>query len=298
MLLFAFKSIAQSDSITVVQRLKSDINFLAADSLQGRYPGTYGAEEAAKWIESRLKNAKIKPLSNNFRFYFDIENDSKKITTFNIVARINKNKPCKLILVAHYDHIGLGDKHSREVNLPIIHNGADDNASGVAMVLRLVEDLQKKAKKLPYSVVVVFTSGHELGLFGASNFVNTNSNIMKEKPIVLNFDMIGRAQRNGDKENLLFRVDNNHYWNTNEMPKSNQKIELVLTTLETPLDQTVFFENHLKSATFSTGMHSDYHKNSDDASKINYQAMYVTYNYLKEYLNNSIGVILQKNNSK
>lgn len=282
---------AQLDSTLIVTSLKKDIAYLSSDSLKGRFPGTYGAELAAIRIENRLKSMGVKSTHKNYRDYFTIQEDNQNIKTFNITARINIDKPCKLILVAHYDHLGLGDKHSREVVLPIIHNGADDNASGVAMVLLLTEEFQKRSKTLPFGITIVFTSGHELGLYGANHFIKLYSSIIKDNPYVLNFDMIGRlATDYNGKGNLYFRVDENHFWNSTEVPESNQSLNMIVKTLETPLDQTVFFNNKLKAATFSTGMHPDYHKSTDDAKFINYQGMYLIYTFLKKYIESITGV--------
>lgn len=281
----SYLAIAQLDSTATINSLKKDIEYLASDSLKGRFPGTYGAELAANRIENRLKSIGVKSMHNCYRDYFIIQAENKQIETFNIIARINANKPCKLILVAHYDHLGLGDRHSREVNLPIIHNGADDNASGVAMLLLLAEEFQKRSKQLPYGVVIIFTSGHELGLYGANHFVKFNGHLLNKNPYVLNFDMIGRLSndQNG-KGNLYFRVDENHFWDFAELPVSDQSLNLIVKTLETPLDQTSFYDKKLKAATFSTGIHSDYHKSTDDDKFINYQGMYLIYTFLKAYI--------------
>lgn len=140
---------------------------LASDSLQGREGGTFYEQVAAKFILeefSSIPNCRAKLQS--FRF----TKDSMRSKSQNIIAYFDHHAPKTLLLSAHYDHIGLGGDLSMSQGVHAVHNGADDNASGVALMLGLAKALSAECKT--YNLLFVSYGAHEKGLYGSSNFFN------------------------------------------------------------------------------------------------------------------------------
>lgn len=275
---------AQTDSL-LLQGLKTDIFYLASDSLGGRAPGTEGAEMAARWIGKRFETLGLKPfIENTFIQPFTFSGEGKMIAAENLLAQTNPEKPCKLLISAHYDHLGLGSSHTREVFKNRIHNGADDNASGVAMLLALAERYMQKEKELDYSILFVCFSGHEAGLFGADFLVQNLGYQLDQVAFVLNLDMVGRLDDAQMPPPLYFRLPEGSHWKTELLPVATENLKIVVKTIETPLDHTPFHKKGIPAATFSTGLHADYHRASDDAEKINYAGMLRIFSFLENFV--------------
>jgi hypothetical protein len=176
-----------------------------------------------------------------------------------------------IVIGAHYDHIGLGQRDSRANNNQTkggIHNGADDNASGVAGLIELSEFFSCREESLKKSLVFIAFSAEELGLIGASYYVD-NPKVPLDKTIaMINMDMIGRL----DKDKLtVFGVGSSPGWKEliNEA-NTGFNFEISLNNSGfAPSDQSVFFAKKIPVLHFFTGLHADYHTPSDDWEKIN-----------------------------
>jgi len=272
---------AQNDSL-LLQGLKTDVFYLASDSLGGRAPGTEGAEKAARWIGTRFETLGLKPfLENTWIQPFTYSEEGRPVQAENLLAQTNPDKPCKLLITAHYDHLGLGNAHSREVFKNVIHNGADDNASGVAMLLALAEQYAKKEKELDYSVLFVCFSGHESGMFGSEYFVQHCGNKLDQAKYVLNLDMVGRLDDAQSPPPLYFRLPEGSLWENDLLPVDVDGLKVVVKNQEMPLDHTPFHKKGMLAATFSTGLHDDYHRSTDDAERINFTGMAQVFFLLK-----------------
>ncbi|RYZ18361.1 MAG: M20/M25/M40 family metallo-hydrolase, partial [Sphingobacteriales bacterium] len=114
-------------------------------------------------------------------------------TGTNIVGYINNNAAQTVIIGAHYDHLGYGEDGSSRMTEPgrAIHNGADDNASGVAAMLALADKLKKSAQK-KYNYLFIAFSAEELGLLGSKAFVKEKDFDRKKAAYMINMDMVGR----------------------------------------------------------------------------------------------------------
>ena len=278
---------AQSDS-KLRQQLMSDVFYLASDSLEGRQPGTPGAEISAQWISNRFETLGLQPLTGDtYTQPFSYSENGNSVNAKNLLAKTSAVKPCKLLIMAHYDHLGRGNDRSREVFKNKIHNGADDNASGVALLLALAESYAKQKDILEYSVAFACLSGHETGLFGADFLVQTLGDSLKSTVrYVVNFDMVGRLDNSQSRPTLFFRLPQESVWSTSLMPVSSDSLKITVKQTDSPLDHTPFSKKGIPAATFSTGIHDDYHRASDDADKINYagleQVFYFTQRFIKE----------------
>ncbi len=166
------------------QNLALDIITLSSDEMEGRETGTPGEQKAGEYIVSRFKEIGLSPAGDN-RTYFQSftrkasgnphgdqpAENGKSVTGRNILGYIDNQAPQTVIIGGHYDHLGYGKEGSLYVGEPDIHNGADDNSSGVAGVIYLAESI-KKSKFKNYNYLFICFSGEEKGLWGSNYYVN------------------------------------------------------------------------------------------------------------------------------
>src|SRR5690606_10279291 len=156
--------------------------YLSSNLLQGRETGQPGESLAAQYIADRFAEAGLKPMGNDGTWYHSFKfkhntnphggGQETERSGKNVVGFLDNGADNTVIIGAHYDHLGMGmPGSSLHAGEPEIHNGADDNASGVAAMLLLAEYLKSdKAKNNNY--LFIGFSGEEMGLFGSKNFVN------------------------------------------------------------------------------------------------------------------------------
>jgi hypothetical protein len=287
LLISGYNVIGQSatDSLEKIKYYKKVIGFLASDSLKGREVSSIYERMAAEFIVKELKQLKsFKPKYHDF--IYQTSDTATAKTTSNIYCYLDNKADSTVVISAHYEHIGMGAKSSLAFGKKNqIHNGADDNASGVALVLGLAKTYSKwMSKKVNY--VFVFYSAHEIGLYGSKAFYNLCK--LKFKPIcaVLNFDMVGRLD-------LLYSPMFTLY-GARTIP-ANVKPDLMALPLKVKLDfdrtasinQTdcrVFVESKIPSLSITTGTHNEYHKPDDDIEYIKWDGMCYIQTFLEQYL--------------
>lgn len=271
--LFVIKGRGQSATdIELMDFYKEVISVLANDSMQGRSVSSIFEKKSADEIFNHMKLNGCHPKVQKFNF---IGNDSvHSNTSMNVYCRVNNQADRTIIIGAHYDHIGLGGKLSRSLMKTDIHNGADDNASGIALMLGLIKNYSIwKNEKFNYYFVAY--SAHEIGLFGSEAFSNF---ILKKKSsnlsLVLNFDMVGRMNdtyrivkvsgaEKSQLSHILLNVQNTDSLNLRFNPDS----------MLYELDTRAYYMSGIMALSFTTGVHEDYHKTTDDEDKINYRGI-------------------------
>lgn len=202
----------------------------------------------------------------------------KKARTENVVGMIEGTDPILkdeyIVIGGHYDHLGFGGpgSGSRMLDTVAIHNGADDNASGAAMVMALAGKLGAVKDKLKRSVILISFTGEEMGLLGSKYFTDHSPVDMKKIKAMFNFDMIGRF----DKEKKAISVSGT---GTSLEADSIMKIYEKGLSFEVthspdgygPSDHASFYSSNIPVFFFTTGSHMDYHTPFDDADKLDYQ---------------------------
>lgn len=278
-LLFCCAGFPLSAQNIEIKKLKKHIYFLAEDKLQGRATGSAELEKAAKYIEKEFKKYKLKPLgTQGFRQPFEAK--VRRVTVAdsirkaeNIIGFLDNGAPYTIVIGAHYDHLGLGNfGGTREpAHIGQIHNGADDNASGVAGLLELARYYSSNKVKEKYNLLFIAFSAEELGLIGSKYWTEHPTLPLDNIHWMLNMDMIGRY----NPENGLAVIG---YGTSSKFPT-------IFENISTPIkinksrdgnggsDQTSFYRKHIPVLFFHTGGHDDYHKATDDADKINYEAL-------------------------
>lgn len=180
-----------------------------------------------------------------------------------------------IVIGAHVDHLGRGAASSRakEKVRSEIHYGADDNASGTAVMMEIAEHLsaQKQAGKLPtgYDILFAAWSGEELGLLGSGHFMKTRKKDSRSIAAYLNMDMVGRYR---DKVTLQ-GLGSSKAW-AGIIERANIPVGLTLQTSQDtnlPTDTTSFNARGIPILNAFTNTHEDYHTPTDTADKINYE---------------------------
>lgn len=189
--------------------------------------------------------------------------------TRNVVGVLRAPRSREYVVVgAHYDHLGLGAPESLEASAQgKIHHGADDNASGVSAILELARRLAANREGLGRSVVFVAFSAEELGLLGSSYFVRSPSVPFDKITAMINLDMVGRLK---DDTLEVHGVGTSPAWK--ELVESSAKSAgLTIRQHEGgfgPSDHGSFYAAGKPVLFFFTGSHSDYHKATDTADKV------------------------------
>ncbi len=184
----------------------------------------------------------------------------------NVAAAIPGKTDEWIVIGAHYDHLGLGEKNSlapRLIGIP--HHGADDNASGVAGLLELAKAFS--SEKPNRSILFVAFAGEELGLLGSSYFAK-NPPVPTEKIVtMINMDMIGRPK----KDRIFVSGVGTSPAFTGIIEKDSQAAGLQAALSKSGYsasDQISFVSKGIPALFFFSGLHSDYHKPSDTWDKI------------------------------
>ena len=291
-LLFFILVISCKQKTPYQNQIKDDVIFLSSDSLEGRETGTQGEIKAGEYIKKRFIKLGLQPLKNNNYFQnfnfkpktnphqeisFSNQKNDSTITGKNIIGYINNQAKNTIIIGAHYDHLGYGKEnslHRGEKNL--IHNGADDNASGVAMMIDLASKLKVTNKNNNYLFIAF--SGEEIGLLG-SNYYTKNAIIeMSNINYMINMDMVGRL--NKDTALAIYGLGTSPIFKQT-INANNTKFKIIQKESGVgPSDHTSFYLNDIPVLHFFTGQHEDYHKPSDDYDKINFEGMDIISNYI------------------
>ena len=267
-----------------LEQLQADVEILASDALEGREVGTKGEKLAADYIADRLKKIGVEPkgLESFFQPFFvkesqnphekpEMSADSISGTSGqNVIGYIDNPGEDIVVIGAHYDHLGYGGFSSLHRGDSAIHNGADDNASGVAALLRLAELLQKKRTRR--DILFIAFSGEEKGLWGSNYFVKNPTIDLGRVNFMINMDMVGRLD--STRGIAINGTGTAAGWP--EILDSANTGGLKVTMKESgigPSDHTSFYLQDIPVLHFFTGQHEDYHKPTDDAELINYEGI-------------------------
>ncbi|MGC9343915.1 MAG: M20/M25/M40 family metallo-hydrolase [Bacteroidales bacterium] len=198
--------------------------------------------------------------------------------TANVVGYLegkNGNQDHWMIIGAHHDHLGMGGKgsSSRAPDTIAVHNGADDNASGVATVIELAEYFSAKSNRPEAGLIFVSFGAEEKGLLGSRHFVENSPVQHGEIDYMINIDMLGRM-----KKDSSLQVGGTGTSNVGSqlIDSLNTKYQLNISQSSAgygPSDHASFYTVDIPVYFFSTGAHQDYHTPFDDADSLNYDGL-------------------------
>jgi len=249
----------------------------------GTIPAIHISQEIAQQLlpqNTTLKDLQEKLDNNRSSISFDLNVSisatiglrTKKSRGTNILGFIPGDGSSDEIIIigAHMDHLGYGGKGSGSLrpNENAIHNGADDNASGIAGLIELAEKLANNPRPLKRDVLFVAFDAEEKGLLGSKHFVNNSVINLENVAAMLNMDMIGRLKDSsltvgGTGTSPLFEPLLDSLQNVHKLKISYSKEGFG------PSDHSSFYIKDIPVLFFFTGTHEDYHKPSDDWEKIN-----------------------------
>jgi hypothetical protein len=288
-LIIQFPVLSQESEISIY--LKKIVTSLSADSMEGRLSGSTGELKTAKYLSDELEKIGIRPYqakySIPFKYFYSMNShDSTKsakqqIKSQNIVGFIDNHQQQTIVIGAHYDHIGRNEHNNSSLvnSVGQIHNGADDNASGVAAVLTLAKHLQTNKSLEPVNFLIVFFSGEEDGLVGSKILVEQVKSDSLEISAMVNLDMVGRL----DSLNHLYIGGIGSSPRLGEIIQKANQYDFKIVSDSSgigPSDHTSFYLKNIPVLFLFTGTHSDYHKPSDDSWKINFIGLIKIENYL------------------
>ena len=289
-LIFLCFAISCQQADTPENQLKEDVSFLSNDKLEGRQTGTPGEKAAADYIKKRFKKLGLqpkgtdgflqpftfKPKTNPHEEVKFTENADGTITGRNVIGYLDNNAKNTIIIGAHYDHLGYGgDGSLYRDSIKAIHNGADDNASGVAVMLNLISKLKKVNTKNNYLFMAF--SGEEMGLLGSNYFVKNPTIDTKAVSYMINMDMVGRLR---DSALAVYGTGTSPIFKQ-VLKSHNTKFKLIQKESGVgPSDHTSFYLADIPVLHFFTGQHEDYHKPTDDKETLNYDGMEIISNYI------------------
>jgi hypothetical protein len=180
-----------------------------------------------------------------------------------------------VIMGAHFDHLGMGGagSSSRAPDTIAVHHGADDNASGVSMMLELAEKFAKTKGSNKRSIIFIAFSAEEMGLLGSKYFVENPGIDLSKANVMINLDMIGRLHEDNSLQ-------------IGGIGTADRLRDIVLSLSDTllvkhtfaeegygPSDHSSFYGKDIPVLFYSTGAHLDYHTPADTYEKLNYKAM-------------------------
>lgn len=197
----------------------------------------------------------------------------------NVIGFINNNAENTVVVGAHYDHLGYGEDNNSLYtgDTKMIHNGADDNASGTAALIELARIIRQSSLKNNNYLFVAF-SGEELGLHGSKYLTDHLPPGIKIN-YMINMDMLGRLN-DSTRGLTVGGFGTSSFWNDVIKPADPYfKIKLD-SSGSGPSDHTSFYRKDIPVLFFFTGTHKDYHKPTDDANKINYEGEAVVIRYI------------------
>ncbi len=226
------------------------------------------------YLNSGIAKKYLSDKENLLDINFSVQIEEAYRKSQNVIGYIDNNAPQTVIIGAHYDHLGYGEdgNSTDRSGQKQIHNGADDNASGTALMIYLSRYIKSSSLKNSNYLFIAF-GAEELGLNGSKYFVENPTIDLSTIKYMINMDMVGRMK---DQSFTIGGYGTSPYWgvlfNDQKLTK-DFKIHFDSTGVG-PSDHASFYRKDIPVLFFFTGSHTDYHKPSDDADKINYTGIW------------------------
>ncbi|MFM7075639.1 MAG: M20/M25/M40 family metallo-hydrolase [Planctomycetaceae bacterium] len=252
------------------------VGVLADDSFEGREAGSRGGRAAAAYVVEQLKKLDLEPAGDSGTWYQPFK------ALRNILALLPGSDPAvarELVVIgAHYDHVGYGTPRNSYGPFGFVHNGADDNASGVAGLLEVTEALAQLEPRPRRPILVAFWDGEEQGLLGSRHFVRARPKALADAKVVfsVNLDMIGRlrGRRLEVYGTRTARGLREAVTRANSDPANAAGLSLAYVwKIEEDSDHFPFIVAGIPTVMFHTGLHDHYHRPSDDVHLVNVEGI-------------------------
>jgi hypothetical protein len=255
-------------SITT-DEVKRHVNVLADDTFEGREVGTRGNRAAAGYIIDLLKKYGV-PGGGPAGSYYQTGTQSNSILAI-AEGRDPVLKDEVILVGAHFDHVGYGSNRTSYGPVGYIHNGADDNASGVAALLEVAEAVSRLPERPKRTIVFAFWDGEEKGLWGSKYWVEHPTVPLDRVRVAINVDMVGRL-----RNSKLTVYGSRTAPGLRRIVSRQNDVALALDfnwDIKGDSDHYSFFTRNVPFVMLHTGLHDDYHRPSDDVEKINNEGL-------------------------
>lgn len=260
---------AAQDYAPSAGRITKTVQYLASDKLKGRGTNEKGGQKASRYVAQQFQKLGLEP-GNNGAFYQPFtfnRNKHLNIPSRNVIGYLDNAAAYTIVIGAHYDHLGTAGLFDGRYPIGQIHNGADDNASGIAGLLELARYYVKNGEKEPFNFLFIAFGGEELGLQGSKYYTQHPVDSLDNIHFMLNMDMIGRY-------NPARGVGIGGYASAVEWPEIFKDVKADTIKYFTDgagrggSDHNSFYVAGVPVLFLHTGGHDDYHKPTDDAPKV------------------------------
>jgi hypothetical protein len=280
---------------TTVEDFKSRVGYLASDKLGGRSAGSKGDKLARDYMVNLFEKSSSSVQVQDFEVITNRRTQETAVT-HNVIGVLPGNDPLLkdeyVIIGGHYDTTPNPPK-ARKLFFDNINNGADDNASGTAMVLELFEKYAS-TKNHKRTLVFILFGGEELGLLGSKFYAENPTVDLDKVQLMVNLDMVGRL----DKErNVYLGGVPTAYGFSETLKPFFEESELNVTSYEhtasgvrslfSRSDHYNFYRKDVPSLFFFTGIHKDYHSPRDEAGLVNYEGLKLISDLAEKVINNA-----------
>lgn len=196
-----------------------------------------------------------------------------EMEAFNVIGILRGSDPAlrdeAIVVGAHYDHLGRGGRGSLAPDTVAIHNGADDNASGVAGLIEIAEAMATTPAQARRSLAFIAFTGEELGLLGSSHYVEHPTIPLSATRAMINLDMIGRGR---EREVMIGGAGTSP--ELRQVADEEARADFITPVFSEggygPSDHTSFYSRDIPVLFFSSQPHEDYHRPTDDWEKLDY----------------------------
>jgi len=260
---------------------RAAVRYLADPALEGRLTGTPGEACTAEYVAREFERLGVVPAYNGsyFQEVFGttaLDPHGPAVSGRNVAGVLLGDDPVRrndvVIIGAHHDHLGTGSYGSMApAGSGGVHHGADDNASGVAALLRIAEALATGPRPAGSVMFVTFT-GEELGLLGSSRFVNEPPLPLERVRAMVNLDMVGRL---GAGPLIVYGTGTAAEWESILADAVGPGGPELATDPSGygPSDHTSFYARDIPVLHFFTNVHEDYHRPSDTWDRVDYEGL-------------------------
>ena len=239
----------------------------------------------AVYINKNAQKQHLSDISSSYQISANLSISPKIRKARNVVGYLDNQAQYTIVIGAHFDHLGYGEDGNSMIRTGDlgIHNGADDNASGTSSMIELAF-LLKNSKSKQYNYLFIAFSAEELGLNGSKYFVENPTISLNSINYMINMDMVGRMN-DSTKTITVGGYGTSPSWKSMIDAVKKKDFSIRIDSSGTgPSDHTSFYRKDIPVLFFFTGLHSDYHKPSDDADKINYIGMLKIIRFIQQMI--------------
>ncbi|MFN5054958.1 MAG: M28 family peptidase [Bacteroidota bacterium] len=237
------------------------------------------------YLKKSALDKHLTDLTSTYHIVSSVSFSPKIRNARNVVGYIGNGSPLTVVIGAHLDHLGYGEDGNSMIKggVPSIHNGADDNASGTSSLIEL-SSILKKSKQKKFNYLFIAFSAEELGLNGSKYFVENPTISLNSVNYMINMDMVGRMNDSTNSITLGGYGTSPSWKNIIDAVKDKPFVIKYDSSGTGPSDHTSFYRKDIPVLFFFTGLHTDYHKPSDDADKINYLGMAKVVQFIQQMI--------------